>query len=316
MAQEKIGFRNRLEFLLLSDDAARWKAMAWIIFLIGVAGSLDLAVMNSPVDDAVLLMGTLTLILSIGWIGWYCTFRPRQNTQLQSTSRRRLGLQAAASTVAFLVGVTLWRSEARALSSDLLQAVKTNDYGKAANVFERARTVAVHLDRSLTTTASLRLLNVTDRPEAWDAVMASLGYKSFSDARILPADLRGQPSQFTTKYVTANAIGGRTPDRVGVTGVAPAKQAARLNLIGRNENADKAYGNKFIFVYGGDLVIDNMDMKNVVFRNSHIIYQGDPIKMENVYFINCRFDIALTAAGKAFATALLTSNPVNLTISS
>jgi hypothetical protein len=91
MAKKIVGFWDRLEFFLLSDDEARWKAIGWIIVVVGVCGSIDLALLGSSVEDAVLLMGVLIVILSVLWIWLYC--RSRQSTSTDKEPLHPTGLR-------------------------------------------------------------------------------------------------------------------------------------------------------------------------------------------------------------------------------
>lgn len=309
MAQEIKGFGDQLAFFFLRDDHARWKAMRWIIFVVGAAGSLDLVVFNSSIDDAVLLMGALALLMFVAWVGSYCTFR-QWGSEPQSPSRRSLVFQAVASTIAFFMSGSLWRLEAKALNANLSQAVKTGDYSKAADVLERARNARVQLDKALVNTTGQALLDATNRPDAWAAVKASLDYKSFVDAPLYPVD-RGQAHLITTYEV--NVRNGHAPE-IYFSGIVPASQAAHFDLIGVNKNESLKYGNKLLIVNGGEIVIDGWDMKSVIFEKSHVIYEGGAIRLENVYFFQCEFDVVPTEAGRFLAKAVLNSMPVSIVI--
>jgi hypothetical protein len=90
----------------------------------------------------------------------------------------------------------------------------------------------------------------------------------------------------------------------------PIAQAARLGLIGEDENKDLSQGNPYLLVDGGGIVIDGMDIKNVIFRGVHIVYRGGPLKMSNAYFADCVFDVIRERpAGESFAATFLKSGP-------
>lgn len=145
---------------------------------------------------------------------------------------------------------------------------------------------------------------------AWEAALAVIDYKSFLNASAPTfMQLENLPKTLSTRYVLPIVTGHEHESSVGVRGVAPKEQAARLNHIGQDDNANLAQGDQIIFVSGGQILIDDMDLKNVVFRGVKIFYQGGPIMMENVFFVNCTFVIIQKPKGESFATAILNGNP-------
>ncbi|MCA1630643.1 MAG: hypothetical protein LC785_06990 [Acidobacteria bacterium] len=62
------------------------------------------------------------------------------------------------------------------------------------------------------------------------------------------------------------------------------------------------------YIKGGQHVLDGTFYKDVTFVNSKITYGDGWLGLENVRFINCTFEIAPEAAGKAFYLALFKSD--------
>jgi len=52
-----------------------------------------------------------------------------------------------------------------------------------------------------------------------------------------------------------------------------------------------------------------MDMRRVKFRNVYISYSGEPLQMEQVYFMNCTFAINQQSNGERLALAVLSPSP-------
>jgi hypothetical protein len=52
-------------------------------------------------------------------------------------------------------------------------------------------------------------------------------------------------------------------------------------------------------------IVDTLYLKHVIFQNSHIIYRGGPVILEDVYFVNCTFEVVQQSAGQSFAKAIL-----------
>lgn len=53
------------------------------------------------------------------------------------------------------------------------------------------------------------------------------------------------------------------------------------------------------------LVLDDTRLKNVIIMNSKVKYLGGPAQLENVYFVNCTFEIVRQPTGQLFASAVL-----------
>lgn len=59
---------------------------------------------------------------------------------------------------------------------------------------------------------------------------------------------------------------------------------------------------------------DGFQLRNVIFDGVGIEYKGGPIRLENVYFVNCTFDVQHTSEGQEFAKAILSHVPVTFQI--
>jgi hypothetical protein len=76
--------------------------------------------------------------------------------------------------------------------------------------------------------------------------------------------------------------------------------------IGEDKDAGKALGVAYLFGYGGGVVLDGMQLRNVVFRDVRIVYSGGPLKMTNVFFLNCTFEMKPEVNTLKLASAALT----------
>src|SRR5579872_3428578 len=327
MEKQTLGFLEHLEFFLLSDDRARWKTIGWIIIVVGVCGSIDLALIDAPIDDAVLLMGVLAVIMSVGSLAWYCSIRPNRNPG-PLPSRRSLALQAIGSAAALLIGVSLSRFQARALDSALLQATKTNDYESATRVFQRAIAASVHLDGTLVKKTSQRLLNATEKPAAWDAAVASVDYSSFLNASKAPTERKAKyiliPAGVSRIDWTAKGPGPETEWTFNVhvfgnhylllsTDIVTSDRAARFETLGSTENVARTTGDKALIVDGmnqATILLDDTWIKNTVIRNATIGYDGGRTDLESVYFVKCEFRLSQNQNGRELASKILDSPTV------
>jgi hypothetical protein len=67
-------------------------------------------------------------------------------------------------------------------------------------------------------------------------------------------------------------------------------------------------GPSFLVLSGAPLILDGYLMKRVILVNVEITYDGGPLQMENVYFVNCTFNIKPTVRSKNLAIAMLSEN--------
>jgi hypothetical protein len=83
-----------------------------------------------------------------------------------------------------------------------------------------------------------------------------------------------------------------------------------MHLIGQEDaNRTHSSGDAYLTVEGGAPVLDDMHLKNVVIRNAFVVYNGGKLELENVYFINCTFQIAKNDNGKSFLGNLVSFGP-------
>ena len=82
-------------------------------------------------------------------------------------------------------------------------------------------------------------------------------------------------------------------------------------------NSPQPEGSEFAFfvIDGGvDAVgLDGVYMKNVIIRNSGVVYSSGPVLLENVYFVNCTFKkgFQLTPSGRDLGIKLLSAASIN-----
>lgn len=149
-------------------------------------------------------------------------------------------------------------------------------------------------------------------PDAWSAALASLDYRSFLNAgSVSPvAGLNAHPSRGTV-YDVWTAVKNQSGMLAFHYGSVPISQAARFNRIGTNRNANLPTGDAFLEVDNATgILLDGMEIRNVIVRNSTVTYNGGPVILQNVYFINCTFQIVRNQKGQAISANLLESSPV------
>jgi hypothetical protein len=157
-----------------------------------------------------------------------------------------------------------------------------------------------------------RKLVETGRNDAWDAALDFLSYKSFLNASLSLSVTGVQGQEMLYTEYTSLTPTGAAPPKFSVAGIVPKEQAAEFTLIGKPDlNESRPKGNSLILLDGGALTLDGTRLKNVVFRNVYIVYDGGPLIMNDVYFINCTFQMKRnTNEQKLLLTALSPSPAV------
>jgi hypothetical protein len=146
-------------------------------------------------------------------------------------------------------------------------------------------------------------------PAAWDSMLHLASYESAFSLPPKESDGEKVPilnNKMTTSYELGDPPPGDVmPSMQSAVGPNPVPKsaAAHYEPIGKDLNPGNEYGNTFIFIQGGGVVIDGRQIRNVVFSNVHIVYRGGPVEMANVTFVNCRFSVENTSSGQQFLLA-------------
>jgi hypothetical protein len=176
------------------------------------------------------------------------------------------------------------------------------------DLFAAAKNQNAELNSKLVTETGLRLIKNPSRiPNVWEAALEFLNYKSFTNKVPQTINTLKQYPNVTTHYFAPDIPPQEAP-YLHFFGVAPSANAARLNPIGNDQNANLPIGAAILLADGGRMVIDGMDIRNVVFRNVEIDYSGGATILTNVTFINCTFKMVRTSKAQEFASALLSSD--------
>jgi hypothetical protein len=167
-------------------------------------------------------------------------------------------------------------------------------------------------------TASKFISAAAKQPNAWGAVQQYLAYRSFINTDLEPPPAKLALTTKTSSYRETVTI---LPDPqhpefhpvfqlLYVGGPAAPGESARLERLDNPQPVDS--GLKFFLIDGGHdaIVLDGEYMKNVIIRNADVKYDGGPVVLENVYFINCTFvSFRLTPNSRHLSEALLASVP-------
>ncbi len=90
---------------------------------------------------------------------------------------------------------------------------------------------------------------------------------------------------------------------------------ALLEPIDTDLNPTNKEANAFIILSGGAILLDGLRGRNVVFTGVHVVYDGGPLVLKDVVFVNCTFTIYNSLSGQKLIAESFTSTKLSLTAS-
>lgn len=271
------------------------------------------------------LTGTISVILALlaitlgalyqswGHVKEEATFRQRTDDRLTLIERDIKAIQNSVTLTSFKQEVSGPPNQetARALTT----------------ILQTARRGKIPLPPDGIGAAGQKFIAASNRfPEAWEASLAFLDYRSYLNPGPLPlAGLRRQSLADNDNYEIQLNISndyGRPKDPLGISDVwladsASPDESARIEFMPQPPKGSS--GVKFIILdwHRPDvaLILDMEYMKNVVVRNAVVRYSGGPVRLENVYFVNCTFEVPARPSGQSFAKAVLSSAAITFSSS-
>ncbi|HEY6252177.1 MAG TPA: hypothetical protein VI685_19655 [Candidatus Angelobacter sp.] len=181
---------------------------------------------------------------------------------------------------------------------------------------EVAKTAKLQVDPQDVRVVGRQLLDEgKNNPDAWSAAQDFLNYRSFLNVNLAPRLTEQKPYQYVAKTqieVPQNVNGQQTyaAQTVSAAGTAPPEQSARMEQIDGLEHPPS--GAQFIIFEMNrpdfSFVLDGMHLKNVIVKNVHVKYYGTgPVILENVYFVNCTFELPPNPKTRELGDAILAS---------
>ncbi|MGO9404657.1 MAG: hypothetical protein ACLPVW_14435 [Terriglobales bacterium] len=182
---------------------------------------------------------------------------------------------------------------------------------EAEQILAQAKKAEIKISPEVIEKAGKKFIDAAKNdPAVWNAALAFVDYRSFLNVNTEPQLKNPLPIPDVEQHYFITNFTVHRP-AFSVYGHAPVSQAAKLNLIGKAEPSPP-YGHAFILLVGDSVIIDDLEMKNVVFRDVHVIYLGGNFIMENVYFVNCTFEIVQQPNGQHLANSVLASSPLSI----
>lgn len=181
----------------------------------------------------------------------------------------------------------------------------------------------VKVNSKVVTDTGARLVrSSTQNQAAWKTALSFVDYRSFLNADFQPnlgqltpspASSAGCQIVFFSRPLPPNfSISGKWETAFRVYqggGTASAEKSAKLEDIRKPQPLCPGVG--FFVLDEMDhripLVLDYSYMRNVIIRNAIVDYDGGPIRLENVYFVNCTFIMKSQHKTQNLALALLST---------
>jgi hypothetical protein len=184
--------------------------------------------------------------------------------------------------------------------NDLLEVAKTQGIKVDPQVISRYGTAVHNLraDPSLSSVASQTL-------------SALLAYRSFLNVDLAPPVANRVPYSFLLN-VPWEEKGYEFPLNVRAYyggGKASSQESARIEHLEYGSPFKEGSGYKYILLDANrdTIKLDNLHMKNVIIYNARITYFGDPLLLENVYFVNCTFGLSASTRARELGQRILTA---------
>jgi hypothetical protein len=191
------------------------------------------------------------------------------------------------------------------------QPVTRDTVDEVRRLVSTATTDGTQIDPSVVSSAGVKFVDASKiQPDAWKAATVLLDYRTKSNIEptvgkwivLDPNDLKNF-SQYTLPQ-------GAGP--MSSVGSVPVDQAAQIFPLGEPDpNKNKQKGNELVKIHGGVVPLDGMRMRHVVIENALIRYGGGPLSLEDVKFVNCRFEMPPRPNGQLLATAIFTDPTIN-----
>lgn len=273
----------------------------------------------------------------IGLITWYLPKEFESNRQLFRGD-------TAQQLAPISQDLAVLKSQVASISSIIPQLMKEklNTKGpqlkaalaSVAGIARKAREGGVEADSATVGDIGAEVIRIgdTSSPDvasvAWEATTQLLNYKSFLNTKAIP-DISGaipvtqSPVPFTLSinihavppypgYPSAIVPVNLRTQYIGPIG--PVETSAVVEPLQISSNDRKSQqGPKYYVIEGKgvEFILDGYRMRNVIFKNAMVLYDGGPVAIQNVYLVNCTFKFKPVPAWKRFSEVLFAKSSID-----
>jgi hypothetical protein len=145
-------------------------------------------------------------------------------------------------------------------------------------------------------------------------------YRSFLNSRHGPNTATAALTKPAGVQTTAEFNARRLPDaKSGFIGVrylpdeplVDGAQSAMFIKIGKENEVVRAPRSWVVVGEGFEIELDGYHIRNTIVRDAHIVYNGGPLILENVSFVNCVFALKDSSKSLEFAESVITQLPTS-----
>jgi len=154
--------------------------------------------------------------------------------------------------------------------------------------------------------------------DAWNVALEFVAYRSSQNINQLPYEsLKPLPGEEGKNVTMLNPpMDGKPLPSITGYGTVPFKDGAKVIATGLGLKLNPTgYVSKHIFLTGGALLIDELEMHHVTLSNLEVYYHGGYLSLDDVTFSNCRFAINNTPNGQTLVEKILSDSVVTGDIS-
>jgi hypothetical protein len=329
---------DRLSDFAYKDHRARWRFYVFTMAAAIFYGCLNTVLLDRPEDSVTYEVIAICVLAHVGFLSYYLLTgqsavavrkrrRPKKPQPTKSVHPSWLfpRFLPYAGTVAAAILFAMARVgpnqlEAKVLGFGLTMLPSSVVSAHVPNILSGAREHDVMVSPSVIRRTGLRIIQASDnQPKVWAAAKATLDYRSFLNEQLgqAPSIANAKepnpdwPYQFALKTKPTPGQSYALFARVKTDGTASKENSARLESLSSPQVW--ASGVKHIVIEGkaDTIVVDGEYWKDVVVKDAEVEYDGGPLKLENVYFVNCEFIVPQTPGGRAFANAVLKGGATN-----
>lgn len=303
---------NNLDYYLTDDHAARSRTTLFSVLTAGAA-----AFITAQFDASLRAVAIVCIIVVTGVeVGraWFYVQPASRGGARSSSHYERLSLVFAALFL-LAIGLSILfptsRIEAavteRTLRQNAANPTDPENIKETEVVLSRAEKANLRLKPDVVEKAAAKFLEAAGSSKsAWGVAIAFAEYRStLTNEPPLPP-LNKHP-EADTWYGYSIPHGELSPV-FSHYGIVPISRAAIFDKIGVNRNPGPI-GDAFLVGVGGTLYLDDTQARKAILRGTTIFYEGGPVELDDVYFVDCKFVINQSPNGLALAQALLKASP-------
>ena len=264
---------------------------------------------------------TITLLLTVGIVGGKNYFS-LEDLRTRSSEQRTI-LEGLRDSVAKLLARSAVSSPnapqevQQALTTPVSRESPADSIRAIAAVADEAGSRKIDIPDQAFETAGNNLLlaaRTFNGPDAWDAFLKLVRYRCVTNEKDAPNGNLAVSIR-SSEFPNWKIADEHEATFVKMLGKVPVEQSAQFHLIGENPNADRSFGPEWIFIYHHEHLsnLDGFVFKNVVFMNADLYYAGGPVRLQNVYFVNCNFKVKQSYPTERLLLAVLKNTPTTFT---